>query len=42
MTMKIQYYKMIHEDEATFIKALVSSLVDFKLLPGSMRKLDSY
>lgn len=42
LTMKIQYYKMIHEADATFIKALLSSLVDFKLLPESMRSLDSY
>ena len=42
LTMKIQYYKMIHEDEATFIKALVSSLVDFKLLPEKMRSLENY
>ena len=41
LTMKIQYYKMVYEDEATFGKALVSSLVDFKLLPASMRKLDA-
>ena len=42
ITMKIQYYKMIHEQEATFAKSLISALVDFKLLPASMRKLDSY
>ncbi|VAW72072.1 hypothetical protein MNBD_GAMMA10-2324, partial [hydrothermal vent metagenome] len=42
MTMKIQYYKLMHEDEATFIKAFASSLVDFKLLPESMRSLESY
>lgn len=42
LTMKIQYYKMIHEDKATFIKALVSSLVDFKLLPGKFRSLENY
>jgi len=41
LTMKIQYYKLLHEDEATFIKALVSSLVDFKLLPASMRSLEN-
>ncbi|MBD3670750.1 MAG: YeeE/YedE family protein [Gammaproteobacteria bacterium] len=40
-TMKIQYYKMVYEDEATFGKALVTALVDFKLLPGSMRKLEA-
>jgi len=42
LTMKIQYYKMIHEDDATFVKALVSSLVDFKLLPAKMRSLENY
>ena len=41
LTMKVQYYKMLHEDEATFVKALVSSLVDFKLLPASMRTLEN-
>lgn len=41
LTMKIQYYKMLHEDEATFVKAMVSSLVDFKLLPASMRSLEN-
>ncbi len=42
MTMKIQYYKLIHEDEATFIKAFITGLVDFKMLPESMRKLENY
>lgn len=41
VTMKIQYYQMVYEEEATFIKALLSSLVDMKLLPSSMRKLDA-
>lgn len=41
LTMKIQYYKMVYEDEASFGKALVTSLVDFKLLPAGMRKLDA-
>ena len=41
MTMKIQYYKMVYEDEATFAKAFLTGLVDFKLLPGSMRKLEA-
>lgn len=39
LTMKIQYYKMLHED-AGFVAALVTSLVDMKLLPASMRKLE--
>ncbi len=41
MTMKIQYYKMVYEDEASFGKAFVTALVDMKLLPSSMRKLDA-
>ena len=41
LTMKIQYYQMVYEEEAGFIKSLLSSLVDMKLLPSSMRKLDA-
>ena len=41
LTMKIQYYKLVYEDEASFFKALLNSLVDMKLLPASMRKLDA-
>jgi uncharacterized membrane protein YedE/YeeE len=41
MTMKIQYYKMVYEDEASFAKAFVTALVDFKLLPGSLRRLEA-
>lgn len=41
LTMKIQYYKMVYEEEATFIKALVAGLADMRLLPNSLRKLDA-
>ena len=41
ITMKIQYYKMCYEEEATFMKALLSSLVDMKMLPSGMRKLEN-
>ena len=41
LTMKIQYYKLVYEEEASFMKALITSLVDFKLLPSGMRKLDA-
>ncbi len=41
MTMKIQYYKMVYEEEATFMKAFITGLVDLKLLPKGMRKLDA-
>jgi hypothetical protein len=41
LTMKIQYYQMVYEDESSFIKALLSSLVDMKLLPAALRKLEA-
>lgn len=41
LTMKIQYYKLVYEEEASFMKALITSLVDFKLLPSGMRMLDA-
>jgi hypothetical protein len=41
LTMKVQYYKMVYEAEATFFKALVTALVDFRLLPASLRKLEA-
>ena len=41
LTMKINYYKLVYEEEATFVKALVASLADMKLLPNSLRKLDA-
>jgi len=41
LTMKIQYYKMVYEDDATFFKALVAGLADMRLLPNSLRKLEA-
>lgn len=41
LTMKIQYYRMVYEDEATFMKALLSSLVDMRMLPAGMRRLEA-
>jgi len=41
LTMKIQYYKMVYEADATFFKALVTALVDMKLLPSGLRQLDA-
>ena len=40
LTMKVQYYRMVYEEEASFGKALIASLADFRLLPNGMRKLD--
>ena len=39
--MKIQYYKMVYEGDATFIKALITALVDLKLLPAGLRQLEA-
>jgi hypothetical protein len=41
MTMKVAYYKMVYEDEATFGKAFVTALADMRLLPNSMRRLEA-
>ncbi len=41
LTMKVQYYKMVYEAEATFGKALVTALVDLRMLPAAMRKLEA-
>ncbi len=41
MTMKMQYYKMVYEDEATLMKTFITALADLKLVPNSFRKLDA-
>ena len=41
LTMKVQYYKMVYEEEATFAKAMVAALADLRIVPGAWRKLDS-
>ncbi len=41
LTMKVQYYKMVYENDATFFKALITALVDIRLLPASMRRLEA-
>ena len=40
LTMKVQYYRMVYEEEAGFVSALVASLADMHLLPNALRKLD--
>jgi uncharacterized membrane protein YedE/YeeE len=40
LTMKIQLYKMVYEDASIFA-VLVTSLVDVRMLPKGMRKLDA-
>ena len=41
LTMKIQYYKMVYEADATFFKAFLSALVDMRLLPSRLRQLEA-
>ncbi len=41
LTMKIQYYKLVYEDEASFGRALITGMVDLRLLPKGMRKLEA-
>jgi len=41
ITMKVQLYKMVYEEEASFLSAMLTGLADMKLLPASMRKHDS-
>jgi uncharacterized membrane protein YedE/YeeE len=41
LTMKVQYYKLVYEDEASLGKALITGLVDLRLLPESMRRLEA-
>jgi uncharacterized membrane protein YedE/YeeE len=40
LTMKVQYYQMVYEDESNFVKALAASLADLRLLPNALRQLD--
>ncbi|MGB1109924.1 MAG: YeeE/YedE family protein [Gammaproteobacteria bacterium] len=41
VTMKVSYYRMLHED-AGFLDAFITALVDVKLLPSGMRKLEDF
>ena len=41
LTMKTRYYLIYYDDEANLPKAIMSSLVDFRLLPKYFRRLDS-
>lgn len=40
LTMKTQYYKLLYEDASVF-SALITGLVELRLLPASMRRLDA-
>lgn len=40
LTMKVEYYKMVYEQEASYFDALVCALADLHLLPQRLRKFD--
>jgi len=40
LTMKLKYYRMVYEDEASSMGALLSALAGMRLLPDGMRKLE--
>ncbi len=40
LTMKVQYYKLVYEEEASFMAALRSAMADMHLLPNGMRALE--
>ncbi|MGV6859827.1 MAG: YeeE/YedE family protein [bacterium] len=41
LTMKVQLYKMVYEEEASLGKALLTGMADLKLLPNRLRKFDA-
>jgi uncharacterized protein len=41
LTMKVQYYRMVYEGDASFAAALITALVDFRLLPKGLRRLEA-
>ncbi|ROR29790.1 YeeE/YedE family protein [Inmirania thermothiophila] len=41
LTMKVQYYRMVYEGEATWGAALLTALADLRLLPARMRRLEA-
>ena len=38
LTMKVQYYKMVYEDDANWASALVTGLADLRLIPKKWRR----
>ena len=40
LTMKVEYYRIVYEDEGNFVKVLAASLADLRLLPDRWRCLD--
>ncbi len=41
LALKVAYYRLVYEDEAGFTAALLTALVDLRLLPKGMRRLEA-
>lgn len=41
LTMKVQYYQMVYEEEATVGNSLITGLADLRMVPNSWRKLEA-
>ena len=41
LTMKVEYYRLVYEQEATFGKALAAGMADLRLIPDRWRRLDA-
>lgn len=41
LTMKVQYYKMVYEDDASFGGALLTGLADLRLVPNRWRRYEA-
>ena len=41
LTMKVEYYRLVYEQEATFVKALAAGMADLRLIPDKWRRLDA-
>jgi len=41
LALKVQYYKLVYEEEAGFTAAVLTALVDLHLLPKGMRRLEA-
>ncbi|HKK13725.1 MAG TPA: YeeE/YedE family protein [Gammaproteobacteria bacterium] len=41
LTMKVEYYRLVYEGEASFMAALLSALADLRLVPNALRRLEA-
>jgi len=41
LTLRVEYYRLVYEDQASLPKALTAALVDLRLLPERLRRLEA-